>query len=605
MSGPYLLDVSFTVADGGAGVVTVPSQTVQAVIGTAASGTVGQVIPTRSLDTLRNTFLSGPVMEASGLVIQAGGTVLAVRATTTSPGVLDGLTAISGGIVSSTMTTPIVVTVGSTSTIISGSVVVVASHLVNTAANGTWRVTVIDGTTFSLDDSVGNGVGINTGTATPTGSVATIATASTGAMWFTGIPTDDCWPMAVVQTGFTEGAAGGTVLLSLDAGKHFGPPIPVGTAATVNLKDAGGYDSGLVLNFSASKVFTGGGIVNGAPAGDYCRAHGIAPQPNAAGITAAITALVAYISSSAGVFPILQVCGNFAAADATTFQTNMMTLEGEYLFERLLISSRDAHAPTAWGGQSAETEAVWEAAVLLDFSATVARRVCASAGWYNMPTAFPTSFASAPAQRRPLSFALGARQVAIQPQTMAAKVGGALGGNISQIVVSPGRDPYDGFIYHDETLSPAFCYVLAGATGRFAAAMTHKRKAGLFFAVPLTLAPQGSDFSYLPRGLVMDVACTIAHDVLSDFIAADFTTKPNGTLTDNAANTIWGKLYNALYSGMTGVGMVSGFTILVDQTTNLQITPILTVTITILGVAYILQINVPIGYTNALAATAA
>lgn len=608
MSGPFTLDVTFTVADGGAGVVTVASQTVQAVIGTAAGGTVGQVVPTRSNDTLRSTFLSGPLMESAGLVIQAGGTVLAVRATTATPGAINAAVALAGGVTAATNANPTVITVASTATITTGSVVVIAAIGGNTGANGTWSVTVINATTFSIPvDTSAGGSYTSGGTVTPTGSVATHATASTGVMTFTGTPNDDYYPVAVVQTSFTAGTTGGTVLLSLDAGRHFGPPIPVGTALTLALKEpgTGGYDSGLVLNFTTGKTYTGGGIVNGNIAGDAVRASCVAPQPNAAGIVIALAALVKYTAGAAGVVPIIQVCGTFAAADASTFATSMDTMATQQdLYERLLMHPRDALAPLAYGGPG-ETEVVWEQAVLLDFSATIARRVCSVVGWYNMPTAFPTSFASASSYRRPLSFALGAREVAIQPQTMAARTGGTFGGNISQVAVSPGVDPYDGFIYHDETQSPAFCYILAGATGRMAAAMTHKRKPGIYFAVPLTLAPQGSDFSFLPRGLVMDVACTITHEVLSDYIAADFTTKPNGTLTDNAANTIKGKVYDALYSGMVGVGMISSFVVVVDQTQNIQITNVLRVKITILGVGYILEADVNIGFTNALAATAA
>lgn len=607
----WTLDVQFTVNDGAAGVVSVPSQTVMAVIGPAGSGTVGQVVPTRQLTTLTGTFgFGGPLVEASGQVIQAGGTVLAVRATSASPGVLDGIAVIAGGIVSSTNATPIVVTVASTTGMTSGQVVVIAGHTTNTNANGTWRITLIDATTFSLDDSIGNGVGGSTGTITPTGSNATLATASTGAMWFTGTPNGDYWPMAVVVTGFTAGTTGGTVMFSLDAGRNFGPQMAIGTNLTMSLKDTGGLDTGLVWTVTTAKVYTGGGIVNGAVVGDSVRAHAIGPRLNDAGLVVALTALVNYVASSAGVFPMILVSGlDAAASDATAFEsggaTNLDSMAAKYLFERGLVSARDVHAPAAWGGQSAENEATWMASVIADYASTDARRVVPCAGWYNMPSAFATAFASSPSYRSPLSWALAAREVAIDTQRHAGKVGGVQGGNIKQIVVSPTTDPYDGFVYHNELLTPGFDYLRPGGTARLTTATTHFRKPGFFFSNPLTLAPQGSDFTLLPQGLVMDVACTIAHGVLSNFIAADFTTKTNGTLSDSAANTIKGAVYDAIQSNMVGVGMISSFSIVVDQTQNIQVTKILQVSISILGVVYILQVNVPIGFTNALAAQAA
>jgi hypothetical protein len=93
-----------------------------------------------------------------------------------------------------------------------------------------------------------------------------------------------------------------------------------------------------------------------------------------------------------------------------------------------------------------------------------------------------------------------------------------------------------------------------------------------------------------------------AHDALEQFADADLTTNTNGTLSDSAAKTIWQTVYSALQSAMAAVGMISGFSVVVDQTQNIQVTQTLVVTITILGVAYVLQINVTIGYANQLAA---
>jgi hypothetical protein len=293
-----------------------------------------------------------------------------------------------------------------------------------------------------------------------------------------------------------------------------------------------------------------------------------------------------------------------ASAIEASASTNLDGMAAQYLFERAIMSSRDASPPLAWGG-TAETEATWEASVIAAFASTVAKRVCCSAGYYNMATAFPTSFASTPRYRRPLAFALAAREVAIAPQRHAGKVGGTQGGNLTQIVVNPTLDPRDGFIYHDEYLNPAFDYFLPGGTGRFAPARTHPRKAGFFISNPLTLAAQGSDFSLLPRAIVMDVACTLVQQALVDFVAADFTTKPNGTLSDVGASTIYNAAYGALQSGMVAVAMISSFSVQVDQTQNILVTNKVTVTVTLLGVGYVLEEDVTIGFANALAASAA
>jgi hypothetical protein len=65
-------------------------------------------------------------------------------------------------ITSSTNANPIVVTTP-THGLATGDVVVIAGHLVNTAANGAWHATVTSSTTFSIP-VVGTGVGGATGT---------------------------------------------------------------------------------------------------------------------------------------------------------------------------------------------------------------------------------------------------------------------------------------------------------------------------------------------------------------------------------------------------------------------------------------------------------
>ncbi len=49
--------------------------------------------------------------------------------------------------------------------------------------------------------------------------------------------------------------------------------------------------------------------------------------------------------------------------------------------------------------------------------------------------------------------------------------------------------------------------------------------------------------------------------------------------------------------------MISDFLVVVDQTQNIQVTQTLEVRVSLLGVVYVLQSNVNIGFTNQLATT--
>lgn len=67
-------------------------------------------------------------------------------------------------IASSTNATPIVVTTGATHSFAVGQRVRIEGHTVNTNANGDYYISAVTGTTLTLEDSVGNGVGGATGT---------------------------------------------------------------------------------------------------------------------------------------------------------------------------------------------------------------------------------------------------------------------------------------------------------------------------------------------------------------------------------------------------------------------------------------------------------
>ena len=586
-------EVQIAVTDSGAGIVSVPGTSVQAVIGCAASGTVGTVVPTKSLATAQSTFAAGPLMEAAGQVIQAGGTVLAVRATSATAGAIRGAgTAVGGGVTAAVSGTASAVklTTSTAHGLASGAIVTVAAVGGTVEANGTRIVHVVDSTHIELLGSTFANAWTSGGTVTPTG-LNTTGT-GTSVITITGTPNDDYYPEILVIGGGTIGTVGCTIAISLDAGRTFGPTIAIGTATSYALKDANGYDTGMTAHFATGTLV----------AADYTRWSTIAPAPDASGIAACFTALRNYLTISGGSgYPIAKVCGPCDSTLAAAVQTALNTDATNYYFERAIVEARDASPPAAWGG-TGETEATWQAAILADFGAANAPRVSVAAGWYNIPSAFPTLFASVPVYRRPLAYAYAARQVSIPTQRHAGRVAD---GAIPQLQINATRDAADGFVYHNEAANPGLDYFLPGGSGRFTTARLRARKPGWYITNPLTLAPAGSDFALLPMGLVMDVACSIAHDVLENYVNADLLTNANGTLADTEAATIRGAVEDAIDDNMTNVAMISGRVVVVDTSQIITSTKKLVVTITIQGRAYVLEVDVTLGFANALAASAA
>lgn len=79
--------VSITVSDNGANVANqIPQQNVQVVMGCSVAGTAAVPVATTNPNTIQSTFTAGPLVEAAGLVTQAGGTVIAMRLTQTAAG---------------------------------------------------------------------------------------------------------------------------------------------------------------------------------------------------------------------------------------------------------------------------------------------------------------------------------------------------------------------------------------------------------------------------------------------------------------------------------------------------------------------------------------
>lgn len=97
-----------------------------------------------------------------------------------------------GGITGATNATPIVITTSTEHGLNDGQTVTIGSVGGNTAANGTWAVTLISPTTFSLDTSVGNGTYTSGGTVTSVLStweklVVTFTPTEKGVVEFEGI----------------------------------------------------------------------------------------------------------------------------------------------------------------------------------------------------------------------------------------------------------------------------------------------------------------------------------------------------------------------------------------------------------------------------------
>jgi hypothetical protein len=577
-------DVQLTVLDGGGSAVNVPASNVHVVMGCAQSGTNFQIVATRSPKTISDVFGGGIMPEAAGLEANAPGVVLCMKLPSTTAGSVRGASAAPVNITSSTNANPIVVTTSSPHGLVTGAIVTIAAHLVNTNANGTFPVTVLSPTTFSIPKT-GNGVGGATGTVQPTGFWASMTGTSAVTADVATSPLDDYYVQIKVLKGGTIGSTGIALSISLDAGRTTGGAVQLGTANTLTIPG-----TGIIIDFGTGTLVTG----------DTIQFSTIAPIWASGDIATGLQALLSSPYAATG-FGGVHLVGNCTGAIASLFQSASPGLEqlaASYIFTRGMAAARDASPPASWGG-TAETESAWMTAIEADYVAASAKRVLAGAGHYNMQSAFANSMAGTPIFRRSLTWAQAARQITLAPQTHSGEVDlGAL----AQIIVDPTNDPKDGFIYHDERVNPGLDDFLPGGAARFCSARTRIGLPGYYIVNPRLLAPSGSVYSFWPMGAVIDVGCSIVHQVGQQEINSNVRTlsaAKGGTIYENDARVIEKKIGGAIRDNMVSTGMISDQTVTVDRTNNVQSTKKVNIAVELEAKGYILEEDITIGFAQA------
>lgn len=192
---------TITLVDNGGAAITVPNQQVQLVLGTCSSGTVNQIISTRSASTLNNTCGWGPGIEAASLTCLGGGTVLFMKVATNTHGAATAVTHTGTGV--SVMTVTLDATNGAFDTYYV-KVVVMANATIGTGPS-LIQISLDAGRTFSPT--------INLGTATTyaipgTGITLNFTTATIVAGdTYTFSTTEPLWNDAGIQAALNAYAA--------------------------------------------------------------------------------------------------------------------------------------------------------------------------------------------------------------------------------------------------------------------------------------------------------------------------------------------------------------------------------------------------------------
>lgn len=415
---------------------------------------------------------------------------------------------------------------------------------------------------------------------------ATVPNGSTSTLTLTldsiyGAWDDGYWLVTCTATGTIGTGPGPSITISADAGRNVGATISLGTAtsygigSTLNSRVVGG--TGIQINFGA-------GTMN---AGDTWRFSATGATWAAAGLAAAYSAYLRspYSINGVGSTHIVGISASGSSSDIPNVQTALQGGVSSFVFPRAIVSLRDAFPPTAYGG-SGETEATWMAALTTTTSGlTAEQRVCADGGFYNTPSVYPGVGGAIFSYRRSLAFSHAVRRTQIGLTTRAGRV---RDGAYSTIVVNPATDPGDGFIYHDERVTPGL------NAGRIGSAMTWpKQGLGLYQCQEPLLSPLTSQFSELVIGNFVDAASDIAYSTGVLWVSDNLVVQANGTLDPVAAANLQGEIQGALTLGLVATKLGSDARAVVSTTANVLATGNIPVTIT----------GTPFGYVNSVTFT--
>ena len=456
-----------------------------------------------------------------------------------------------------------------------GDVVTIAGSTGDTAINGTWPVTVLSPTTFSIPvagsgayDGGGTVVAlgtnyVGTGTCVPTvGSAAAIA--------------DDYQPVIMVVTGGTLGTAGIVLQAYLD-GVTPSAPVALGTALTFTpLVPVTGVSSGVVVNFTTAQTLFAGDVIS-LP----CVTG---PRMSTSDLTAALAALQ---RSQLG-WDLLLVHGETSPAFVSLIDTWITSLSARNQFPHALLNTRHEYFPRPAG----ESDPNFQTAIapLLANSASINASVGSSGGDL-------TSLVSGLVKVMPQSLYNATRlemsDIGVDPARVSD---GALVGN-------PNLYLANGFPkWHDENADPG----LDSLTTRLGTLRTFSDRQGTYITDSYILSSSGSNFVYTQHARVINAACKAIQTAMTTLLSSGYARDRVTGLITKAQALDWQARGQDILDDTLG-SQVSGAVFSVSQTDiNLGNGPAtITCYVYVEALGYVKKFVIGAGFVNVLPAAQA
>jgi hypothetical protein len=133
---------------------------------------------------------------------------------------------------------------------------------------------------------------------------------------------------------------------------------------------------------------------------------------------------------------------------------------------------------------------------------------------------------------------------------------------------------------------------------RFSVGLTYAGFAGFFADLGRTMAANGSDFSFVMNGRVMDVVCTTARLAGLQFLNSSVRVNANGTILEQDARGIEQFIESAIRAQVVSQGDASDCSVQVNRTDNILSTQLLRIKVRVVPLGYAGSISEDIGFSN-------
>lgn len=392
------------------------------------------------------------------------------------------------------------------------------------------------------------------GAVTFTGTGTSVPTANTT----TNKPQDTYEVYVEVATGGTVGTSGVKYRYSYDGGRNLSPAQSLGTSNTFNIPNV------------CDVALAAGTLV----AGDTIAFRTAEPVFDGPGLLAAVNTY----KTSAVRTRLVAVAGPMTAALGGVLDTAL---------EEMAVMNK----PRRWIGNTripnvGESDAAYQTAMQATSTAYSTKRGALCAGAADLVSAV-----SGREYLRPISFRVAAeegRAIALgneESDIADLNLGSLVGTSVSDVNGNPKTS------CHDEFVSPGL------DDQRYITLRTWPTFAGVYVTNPRLFSPEGSDFQFIPHGLIMDIAQETAYANLAlrlnRPVLVDSTT---GHIHESDAQEIEAGCEKALEAVLLAKPKASAVNVTVSRTDDILATKTLTVSIQLVPLGYITTINVSIGF---------